>query len=44
MSQPSPAQGPTTINIADLDIAQLSDVKKQLEEASCHRSFVLFMD
>lgn len=29
MAQP---QGQQTINIADLDIPQLSDVKKQLEE------------
>jgi hypothetical protein len=30
MSQPQ-----TTINISDLDIAQLSEVRKQLEEVSC---------
>ncbi|TEB25767.1 Prefoldin-domain-containing protein [Coprinellus micaceus] len=30
------AQGQQTINIADLDISQLSDVKKQLEEELSH--------
>lgn len=33
------AQGQQTINIGDLDIAQLSDVKKQLEEVGSGRCY-----
>jgi hypothetical protein len=32
---------PQAINLADLDVAQLSDVKRQLEEVRSHFIFVM---
>lgn len=35
---------PQSINVADLDVSQLSDVRKQLEEVSLYTSLELLTD
>jgi prefoldin alpha subunit len=41
MSAPSATTAPQQINVADLELPQLGEVKRQLEEACCSKSVYL---
>ena len=40
MSAPGATTAPQQINVADLELPQLAEVKRQLEEARCHDPYI----